>query len=271
MDKINALTFQHFLNSPTIISKVAFTIFVMFIFYVVMKFSMYYIPKIMNSDAHSPYLINGTIDGSHPIHISQNPSYSSYIPILRSNNEDNGVEFTWSVFLFIDDTSIDNNKDHTTYHIFHKGDDHSKSTLDETYPIACPGLYVNRSTNSIIINMNSFSNQTNTMVIDNIPMYKWFNVIIRVKNKTVDVYINGYIKKSMELNALPKQNNGDVYICQNAFKGKLSNLRYFDEALNIVQIRNLLKGGHNTKQVNVINTITNTSTMTNYLGYNWYL
>ena len=226
------ITFQTFIKSNTFISKAAFTLLVIFIFFVVLKFSIYFIPKVMNSDAHSPYLINGAIDGSNPV--------VSSVPILRSVNEENGVEFTWSMWLFIDDQSINdmsnNGISQSTYHIFHKGDDHQSSALDQTYPIACPGVYIKRSTNSMIINMNSFLHQSNTLTIDNIPIHKWFNVILRVKNKTVDVYINGFIKKSMELNSLPKQNNGNVFICQNGFKGKVSNLRYFDEALNIVQI-----------------------------------
>jgi hypothetical protein len=261
------ITFQSFLNSTTLLSKAVFTLLVIFVFFVVLKFSIYFIPKVMNSDSHSPYLVNGTIDGTN--------SVISSVPILRSVNEENGVEFTWSTWLFINDESIDDMSGNiipqTTYHIFHKGDDHQLNALDQTYPIACPGVYIKRATNSMIINMNSFAHQINTITIDNIPVYKWFNLIIRVKNKTVDVYINGFIKKSMELDSLPKQNNGKVFICQNKFKGKISNLRYFDEALNIVQIEKIISLGYNDRPLNVIRNTTSTNTSTSYLGYNWYL
>ena len=264
------VTFQRFLNSPTMISKVAFTILVMFVFLIVLKFSIYFIPKVMNSDAHSPYLIRGTIDGNYPVQRS--------VPLLRSVNEADGVEFTWSIWLYINDTSIDkggsssssSSSESTYYHIFHKGSNNDINA-DTTYPIACPGLYVNRTTNDLLVHVNSFSNKVNAITITNIPIYKWFNLILRVKNRTVDIYINGYIKKSMELDTLPKQNNGDVYICQNQFKGKISNLRYFDEALNIVQIQNIMNIGYNATQVNVIKDTTLTSTSISYLGYNWYI
>ena len=41
------------------------------------------------------------INGNENITISQDPQKSNSVTILRSNNEDSGMEFTWSVWLYI--------------------------------------------------------------------------------------------------------------------------------------------------------------------------
>ena len=54
---------------------------------------------------------------------------------------------------------------------------------------------------------------------------------------TLDIYINGTVSGRYNLSDVPFQNFYDVHVCQNnGFTGKLSNLRYYDSALNIFQI-----------------------------------
>ena len=43
------------------------------------------------------------IDGDQYMVIEQDPANKKSIPILRSNNENEGIEFTWSVWLMIED------------------------------------------------------------------------------------------------------------------------------------------------------------------------
>ena len=103
-------------------------------------------------------------------------------------------------------------------------------------------------------------------------MNKWMNIIIRCKNKTIDIYINGYIKETIELQKLPKQNDGDVFINQNqqnSFKGKISNLWYYDKALNILDIKKINLQGPNLKLIG-----SDASGLLNpkhdYIGFDWY-
>ena len=50
------------------------------------------------------------------------------------------------------------------------------------------------------------------------------NIIIRVQNSAMDVYINGTITRSVELAGVPKQNYGDVFVGLNGgFDGYVSN------------------------------------------------
>ena len=96
------------------------------------------------------------------------------------------------------------------------------------------------------------------------PHQKWVNIIIRIQNRIMDIYVNGVLTGRKDLEYIPRQNYGDVNICKNGgFTGKLSNLRYFDSALNVFQINQLVASGPNTS--------TSKSTTTPSTGYYYYL
>jgi hypothetical protein len=116
--------------------------------------------------------------------------------------------------------------------------------------------------------MNTYNDINEEVVINDIPLNKWLNVIIRCKNTTLDIYINGTITKSLELSGVPKQNYGDVYVGMNGgFSGYVSNLWYYDYSLGTASIYNLVKNGPNTKMVG-------SSAMSmknpNYLSVRWF-
>ena len=80
--------------------------------------------------------------------------------------------------------------------------------------------------------------------------------------------LNGIITKSLTLIGVPKQNYGDVYVAMNnGFNGYISNLWYYNYALGILAIQELVKNGPNT-------TMTDNSSMNmknpNYLSLRWY-
>jgi hypothetical protein len=263
----DSMNMNDFVNSNTLIAKISFTLLVMFIFYILLKFSVAYIPKMMNM-SNSKKLIDGTLDDNSSLVIPQDPSYKNAITIQRSSNENYGVEFSWSLWLYVNDASIV--KSNTGYHhIFHKGD---ILNHDSIYNIASPGLYIQRNNNVLLFTINSFDKYDNKIEIPNLPINKWLNIIIRCKNKTIDIYINGYIKETIELTKLPKQNDGDVFINQNqqnSFKGKISNLWYYEKALNIFDIKQINLKGPNLNMV-----ASDTSGLLNpqhdYIGFDWY-
>lgn len=278
LSKITSISFKDFASSNSLISKVAFTILVMFIFFLLLKFSITLIPKLFK-ESNSPYIFNGTIEGSESVIIPQDPKYDNSVTIKRSVNENDGIEFSWSVWLFLDDSAIDNKGNSNTYiHIFHKGD-YKSDVTNNINLIASPGLYLNKNENSLLVKMNIHPKPSNVKTseefdIKGIPMNKWFNVLIRVKNKLVDVYINGTIKRSIELENIPKQNYGNIYIAQKqeiqnySLEGsKLSNLRYFDHALNVYEIQKIIQRGPNKKLVSN-SAILDKST--SYLAFEWY-
>ena len=257
-----------FSSSNTIIAKFAFLVlvFILFIFILNLGISLL-IYFIMPKD--DPYVIKGMIQGSQPVTITQDPNSSSSVPIMKSNNENSGMEFTWSTWIYLDDLGSSTIK---YQHIFNKGDNVYSSTTSISSVNNAPGLYLSPADNKLYVIMNtvSNSNRNETIEIDNVPIKKWVNVIIRLKNTVLDVYINGTISGRVVLQNVPKQNYNNVYACQNGgFTGKLADLRYFSRALSIFEINSVVSSGPNTTTSKLdITTVSKGSY--SYLSNLWY-
>jgi hypothetical protein len=224
------------------------------------------------------YLINGMISGTNKKIIIQDPDKNSKEVVRRSNNKETGMEFTWSVWLLINDAS---NSSQKFQPIFVKGG--GTYNTDNISSISNgPGLYLNRGTsnnpNSIRIMMDTLSTYTSTLnqdgnnieIIDipNIPLKKWFHLSIRCQNKYLDVYINGLVVVRRNLMNVPLQNYDDIRICDSGgFNGNLSNLIYYSYSLNAVDINNLALAGPNTTN---LDTVPNNSYGSSYLSTMWY-
>jgi len=102
---------------------------------------------------------------------------------------------------------------------------------------------------------------------------KWFHVILRMQNNLMDVYINGVVTQRFTFPYVPKQNYQDIYVCQNngistGFSGNLSDLRYYDRALNIFQITNIVSAGPNLTTSGLSSATANYGST--YLSSMWY-
>ena len=252
---------KDFLNSNSLVARFAFVLFIIFIFIFIFQMSINLVMYFLGP-SRSPHILNGMIDGTHTMVIPQDPNMKGSIPIKRSNNAVDGLEFTWSVWLFIKD-----DRQYDTYrHIFHKGNaDMQDNGL--IFPNNAPGLYITPNTNNLAFIMNTFTNINEEIIIEDIPLNKWVNVIIRLSDQTLDIYVNGVITKSLQLTGVPKQNYGDVYMALNhGFQGNISNLWYFDYALGTREITSLVNDGPNTTMVDG----PSSSSFTDYLSLRWY-
>lgn len=260
----------NFQDSNSAIMNFAFVIMVIIVFFIVLQMSITFLSSIFNNVNGKPYLINGMVEGKNMIEIEQDPNNSDSITVVRSNNENDGVEFTYSLWLFIDD--LEYNKGQFR-HIFHKGDD-TMNYDDDTigaglsYPNNAPGLYLAPYKNDLIVVINTFQNVMEKVVIQNITLNKWINVIIRCENKTLDVYVNGSIARRHILSGLPRQNYGNVFACMNGgFSGNLSSLRYYNYAIGTRQIESIIFWGPNTTTDELSNL---NKKNYNYLSFKWY-
>jgi hypothetical protein len=255
-----------FLESNTLIAKFAFLIFVLIIFMILLNLGVKIIGYFMKPN-NDPKLINGTMNGSNEVTIYQDPKNGDSVPILRSNNQNKGIEFTWSVWIYINDIN-----QNTRYsHIFNKGnatfDDSGMATVNNG-----PGLYLDNETNNLVVVMNTvaLSNKQEILNVKSIPLRKWFNCIIRIENTALDVYINGGIVARTVLQDVPKQNYQHVNICKNTgFNGNLADLQYFDKSLSIFQINNIVSQGRNTRASNE-NSSNDATGFPHYLSNLWY-
>lgn len=232
-------TSKEFLESNSLVAKFAFLLLVIILFVVLMRIGVSLLGYFLGP-SESPFLVKGLKEGKTALRIAQNPNTPNAIPVYRSKNQRDGLEFTWSLWIHIDDLVY---KEGSYKHIFHKGNNQfTPEGLNE--PNNAPGVYIDRTTNSLVIIMNTFNNILEKVEIQDIPLNKWILINIRVEGEVMDVFINGSVAKRHRFNGVPKQNYGDVYVNYNGgFSGLLSNLRYHNYALTVGQILSMNRSG----------------------------
>ena len=235
---------KEFLESNSIVAKFAFLLLVLLLFVMALRLGTSIMSWIF-SPSPNPILINGMIDAKQMMRIPQDPSVNGAIPIMRSQGSDDGLVFTWSVWINIDDLQYRQNE---YRHIFHKGNDDinvTKVPIGMNQPNNAPGLYIAPGTNDLVVVTNTFENINEEVVVKDIPLNKWVNVIIRVDEQhKLDVYINGRLVRRHILKSVPRQNYGDVYVSMNGgFSGYTSCLRYFGSAIGQNQIQSIVDKG----------------------------
>ena len=276
-------------QSDNSINNFAFIFLVIVIFIVLLNFTLLIISGLFKPSG-SPILLDGMKPGNTLLTISQNPTNKQSIPIARSNNQKEGITFTWSVWLYVDDLKIDN----TYKHIFNKGSG-TYQNRGLYYPNNSPGLYLSPNVNNLELFMNVYKNpNTNNkgdcyidpkvipedeqynicsisekIIINNIPIKKWMCVIIRCEQNVIDCYVNGTLTKRHILSGVPIQNYDNIYICNNGgFDGYVSNLRYYNYALGTTNINNISKAGPNLKVTEDDSSLSQTSNK--YFSMRWY-
>jgi hypothetical protein len=246
-----------FLQSNSIIARIAFIFFVIILFNILLRLGMFLLGYFSKTNTN-PYLIQGLIDGGKKIWIKQDPKDEDTVVLLRSNNKPTGIEFTWSVWLFINEVgapSIDGTgsaitvmRDNTRFHhIFHKGNN-SFGADNIASMNNGPGVYLSYNQDPTIrVVMDTVVQNTPASIdINNIPLKKWFHLAVRLQNTSLDVYINGVISAHTIMDNVPKQNYYDIFVCdRGGFNGSLSNLRYYSSALNIFSINSIVAAGPN--------------------------
>ena len=255
-----------FLQSNTLIAKFAFLILVLIAFMILLNLGVKIIGY-FTKPSGDPKLINGTMNAANEVIISQDPKNTGSIEILRSNNQNKGLEFSWSLWMYINDTN-----DKIKYsHVFNKGnatfDDNGVASVNNG-----PGLYIENENNNLVVVMNTVdvNNPIETLVVKDIPLRKWFHCVIRIENTELDVYINGAIVARAQLQDVPKQNYENVNICKNGgFNGNLADLQYFNKAISIFQINNMVSWGRNKSSANE-NASGDASGFPYYLSNIWY-
>ena len=254
-----------FSESNSLVAKFSFLLLIIFMFILLLNVGISLIAWLVKPSP-SPKLINGMIDATQMVTFAQDPSSNGSTTIYRSNNANDGIEFTWSVWILINNLQY---LEGQYKHVFYKGNNNLESN-GLNFPNNAPGLYIAPNTNALVVMMNTFNDINEETVIPDIPLNKWVNVIIRCQNNKLDVYINGTITRSVQLMGVPKQNYGDVFVAANGgFNGYISNLWYYNYALGTSEISNISTKGPNTTLTNS-SSINTTMKDPNYLSLRWY-
>ena len=187
-----------------------------------------------NAKIESPWIVQGTKGARNSMVIPQDPKNPDTVILYRSNNEEDGIEFTYSFWMIIDNYGYKNNE---WKHIMHKGDKNAS-------PNMCPGFWLHPSENTMRIYFNTMKNIKEHVDIKDMPLKKWVNVAMTIKQRILYVYINGNLKRRHELSSVPRQNYGDLWVnLFGGFDGFLSKIRYHRRALEPSEVEKLISDG----------------------------
>lgn len=244
-EETNVFGSKEFLESNSLVAKVAFLLVIILVFVVLLRLGVIFMNWFF-SYSSTPHLIDGMIDAKQMKVIEVDPNEKGSKPVNRSDDENDGIEFTWSVWLYIDDIDY---KRGQFRHVFHKGNDNinlDSKPYGMNFPNNAPGLYLAPESNNLVVVMNTFKEIEEKIIIKNYPLNKWFNVMIRVEGTDCDVYVNGTITNKHVLRSVPKQNYDKVYMSMNGgFSGYTSDLWYWDYALGTTEMQRVIDRGPN--------------------------
>lgn len=259
-----------FIMGPGFVPQILLTIVFFIVLQVVLSIIQIVVDTTKDVTKQITVLQADTVNG--PYTIAQDPRLSKQI--FNSNNELNGLEYSFSAYIFVAPETFENasstedscgdaptkgGKD--LKHIFHKG---SKAI----FPLMAPGVFMEGDKNTMRIYMNSSLAWDNYVSVPNIPINKWFHLIIMMKGKFMDVFINGNVAARNQFQTVPKLNVGHVYIMSNqkfpktqsnetpdfkvsgSIKGMVSRLTYYAYALNYSQIDDIYRQGPSKRVVN---------------------
>ena len=252
-----------FLSANGLLAKFVFLILVLIAFMILMKVGIAVLGYMLGPWSN-PYLIKGSLGGSTTATITQDPRDDDSAIIMRSNDRNKGIEFTWSLWMFLDKDSNGGIKN-----IFVKGDEQFSGDYNL---LNGPGLYVDTTgkTFDLQVRMDTVNSHVDSVIKD-VPIQKWFHVAIRMQNKVMDTYINGVVTDRFNLPSLPKQNFNNVTIHANGgYSGSTSNLRYYSYALNVFEINNIIMFGPNLNPSSLSADSKALSGNYSFLAHSWY-
>jgi hypothetical protein len=194
-----------------------------------------------------------------------------------SENQLTGIEFSYSSFVYIQDTTFSSRSigDNSWSTLFYKG------YSSGPFPLCGPGVFVSSGTTSnpnpvLRVVMNSYAKWFNKVDVHNIPINKWFHLVIVVADNNLSVFINGNLaNKSPFTGSLPYQNYqplnlfpsfrtgtpsdfdntgssgdtkrgvpaGDSFVINGPMNGYLSNIIYYTYGISYAEIQGLLNMG----------------------------
>jgi hypothetical protein len=204
--------------------------------------------------------------------------YADAKQILPSNNEPSGSEFAYSFYLYVNSTTFDTGSD-VLHHVWHKG-------YGCVWPLMGPGVFIKGSTNAMRVVMNTYENPYAFVDVANIPIRKWFHVVLNCRQGGLEVHINGNLVNKLRFeNTLPYINyqdiilfsganftlnsqtpalNGKALQVNGAFKGMMSEFIYTRYAISFTEIQTLYHAGP-SKQIK-----TSAQELPPYLADTWW-
>ena len=207
---------KQFLSSNNLVAQIVFFILIVIVFVVLVRIGALVISYIL-SPSPNPYLLNGMIDATKQHTIPQDPKSRGAIPILRSNDQTQGLEFTWNVWIFVD--GVTNTTEYRYKHIFNKGN-HMIGNDGIASPNNAPGLYLTPVT-PVNANFTSESGFTGAQTMGLLVRMNIFNAELTAEssklNATCQQVVSGEAQASGLFDNDPAVQQATIAQCQAAF------------------------------------------------------
>lgn len=172
-----------------------------------------------------PVMTSVTIVG--PLQDGQtSQEYNSLLPL--SNNENEGIEYSYAAWIQINDFDPPNNPI-----LFTKG--------SPDLSMQSPSVIMNKGKNQITVTQDTYDKSNpEKVVIGNLPAGKLNHIAVCVNQTSLDVYINGLLYRHVTMKRLPLQNQQPVYVAgAGGWNGQIGSLVYYNYALTPDAVRSL--------------------------------
>ena len=99
--------------------------------------------------------------------------------------------------------------------------------------------------NALAASQAAANSSVNRCLIENIPIQKWFNVIVSLYGLTMDVYLDGKLVRTCVMPGVPQVNNAaNINVTNNGgFSGWTTKFQFWSDASNPQQAYNIYKAG----------------------------
>ena len=159
---------------------------------------------------------------------TEDASLEQIVTVSRSITE--GADFTTSIWLYISDWAGNN-----------PGED---KPIFVTDPNDVRPMYIgfDSNLNDIHISVDDSENYD----IINVPLQKWFFLTVSLRDRIVDLYLDGKLVRTSYLDSVPKSvdNNETFFITPGGgFNGLTSSFKYLDYAVNPQTVYEMYKAG----------------------------
>jgi hypothetical protein len=146
--------------------------------------------------------------------------------IFRAFNQPDGAVFSYAFWITVNDFTFNYGRQRV---IFSKND--------------APGVYLDSTPNAMLIKMNTFGGNQETVLIPNIPAQKWIHVVVEVNQYALNIFINGILRQTHTMSALPLQNTDSLVVgsSQSGYDGTIAELTYYARTLKPGEIERLAK------------------------------
>lgn len=188
------------------------------------------------------YIIYWMFSGSHTLSKLESGTSSTRIPEskLKANNSNN---YAYSIWFYMKDWGYRFGEKKTLF-VRKEGSN------------VCPSVSFDSSNNNIVIETSMYPfgasdtdsglSPLHTTTVTNFPLQRWVNLIVSVYGRTMDIYMDGKLVRSVVLPALTRTcHNAPVVITPDGgFQGWTSGFRYWADALNPQEAYNVYRNGY---------------------------